>query len=194
VTHGDTLIDLLRHGEVQGRGKLHGSSDTMLTTNGTAQMRRALGSKQPWQNIISSPLRRCQMFAESLSQMQNIPVQIDPRWKEIDFGPWEGMKVKQIPPDFFLDPFNQLPPGAENPLTFQQRVSAAFCDLSDTYSGKHLLIVTHGGPIRMVLGEVLKIPLNALVRLEVPYACLTRIRVPAGDWPPSLVFHAGMQE
>jgi alpha-ribazole phosphatase len=55
-----------------------------------------------------------------------------------------------------------------------------------TFAGRSL-VVTHGGVIRVIVGEVLQMPPPALLLLEVPHACRTRIRLPVGDGLPSLV-------
>jgi len=51
------------------------------------------------------------------------------------------------------------------------------------------LLITHGGVIRVILGQALDIPADALLRIEVPPACRTRLRVPTGEGRPSLMFH-----
>jgi broad specificity phosphatase PhoE len=72
------------------------------------------------------------------------------------------------------------------------RVLQAWKALLNEQMGCHLLVVTHGGPIRVILGDVLGMADAALNKIEVPHASLSRIRIPAGGWPPSLLFHRGV--
>jgi broad specificity phosphatase PhoE len=51
------------------------------------------------------------------------------------------------------------------------------------------LIVSHGGVMRVVLAELLRIPPEAAILVEVPPACLTRLRIPDPPGRPSLMRH-----
>jgi len=62
VTH--TIIDLIRHGETISGHCYLGSTDSVLSESGWQQMRAAVLGQAPWDNIISSPLKRCRDFAE----------------------------------------------------------------------------------------------------------------------------------
>ena len=63
-----TIIDLLRHGEVEGGEIIRGSTDDKLTDEGWAQMQNALQGDIQWDVIISSSLLRCAEFAESFGR------------------------------------------------------------------------------------------------------------------------------
>jgi alpha-ribazole phosphatase/probable phosphoglycerate mutase len=60
-------------------------------------------------------------------------------------------------------------------------------ELAERYSGRHVLVIAHGGTIRIILAHVLGIPSSRLFALEVPYAGLSRVRVTT-DYA-QLVFH-----
>ncbi len=193
---GDTIVDLLRHGEAEGGARIRGSSNDPLTPRGQQQMQDALGEQRPWQQIITSPLQRCATFAQWVGEDAGIGCMIEASFQEIDLGDWEGERLEALitnhPKDasaFLTNPFSYQPPGAERVEDFCERVMAGWESVVEAYEGKHLLLVTHGGPIRVILGEVLGMPRDALVRIEVPHACLTRIRIPADHWPSSLMFH-----
>ncbi len=193
----DRFIDLLRHGEAEGGFRLRGRTDDPLTDKGFAQMREAIGAERPWQRIVTSDLRRCAAFAEALGAEAGIPVESEPRLRELDFGDWEGRLVEAVWEEdearaaaFWERPFVVAPPGGEAPEAMKRRVLAAWEALSSGMGAReHWLLVTHGGPIRVILGKILQMPDDALVRIEVPHASLTRIRIPAGDWAPSLMRH-----
>ena len=193
----DRFIDLLRHGEVEGGFRLRGRTDDPLTDEGFAQMRGAIGADRPWRRIVTSDLRRCADFADALGAEVDIPVEREPRLRELDFGEWEGRSVEEVWEEdearaaaFWARPFAVAPPGGEAPEAMKRRVLAAWEALvSEMGAGEHWLLVTHGGPIRVILGKILRMPDDALVRIETPHASLTRIRIPSGDWAPSLMRH-----
>lgn len=195
------LIDLLRHGEPAGGERLRGSCDDPLSSQGWMQMRGVVGVAPPWDRIVSSPLRRCVEFARELATRYRLTLEIDERIREIYFGDWDGCAVKAllaINPDgltrFWADPVANPPPKAERFDEFRCRILRAWTSLTRPISKDHILVVTHGGPIRTILGEVLGIDPRRLPRLEVPHAALSRIRVwddTTGHVATSLVFHAG---
>ena len=193
----DRFVDLLRHGEVAGGFRLRGVTDDPLSPDGHQQMRQALGAERPWRRVLSSGLQRCDAFAHEIATETDVPLDIEPRFREIDFGDWEGKEVAAVWEEdherasaFWNNPFAVAPPGGEDPGAMKQRVLAAWDALLSQLGGSdHCLVVTHGGPIRLILGSLLDMPDAALVRIEVPHASLTRIRVPADGYPPSLMFH-----
>ena len=46
--------------------------------------------------VISSPLRRCASFAAAWCHQQQLTLAMEPAWREIDFGAWEGLTAEQI--------------------------------------------------------------------------------------------------
>lgn len=195
-----TTIDMIRHGEPLGGKKYRGQIDDPLSEKGWRQMREAVADHCPWELIVTSPLSRCQAFAEELAQRHGVPLQVEPRLKEIGFGAWEGKTATELLAEddrllanFWSDPLNHTPPGAEPLAAFRDRIVAAWNDLLQQHAGKHLLIVGHAGQMRMVVRHVLDMPLDRLFRIQVDNASLTRIQVDgSGDeaWP-RLIFHNG---
>jgi alpha-ribazole phosphatase len=195
-----TTVDLIRHGEPEGGKRYRGQLDDPLSPKGWQQMRAAVGQHAPWDSIISSPLIRCGAFAEELSQKHHLPLHNEPRLKEIGFGSWEGRTAEELMEEdperlqnFWRDPIRYAPPGAENLAQFHQRIATAWQDILAQYHGKHILIVGHAGQIRMVLREVLLMPVDQLFRIQVDYASITRIQIDgSGEQAlPRLLFHGG---
>ena len=179
-----TTIDLLRHGICEGGDILRGSTDVALLPEGLDQMDEVARHQPHWNRIVSSPLKRCCEFAERLAEQRNVPLHLDDRWQEIDFGDWDGVKIDSIrakyPKEselYYNQPTEYTPPAGEPILEFQERVVSAFKQLFDQYRGEHLLVVQHGGTARVLLAHILNAPLSAAIRIAMPYACLTRIRV-----------------
>ena len=191
-----TLIDLLRHGEPEGGVLIRGWRDDPLSPTGWEQMRSTVGDAAPWQHVVSSPLVRCAAFADELAGRLGIPVTREERLRELGFGAWEGLDPARLYRDdpqavtgFWDDPTAHPPPGGEPFDRFQSRVIAGFEGVRERFQGQHVLLVIHGGVIRMLLAHILGMPPANLFRMEVPYAAASRIRVEEGV--PRLSFHCG---
>ena len=180
----DTLIDMLRHGEpVGGRAYRGNSIDDPLTDKGWEQMRRAINGFDDWDVIATSPLQRCLAFAEELAQNIGLEVTVEPSFREVGFGEWEGRVPDEIIKSnreeyeaFYQDPENCRPEGAEPLQDFTDRVIGAYEELVRKNSGKHLLIVTHAGVMRAIIAHVLGAPPVGMYRIKVENAGITRIR------------------
>jgi alpha-ribazole phosphatase/probable phosphoglycerate mutase len=195
-----TTIDLLRHGEPVGGKKYRGQIDDPLSETGWQQMREAVADHCPWDRIITSSLCRCHDFARELAERHALPLHSETRLVEIGFGEWEGCTAAELmteDPDllfrFWSDPLNNTPPGAETLHEFETRVAAAWRDILQQYPGEHLLVIGHAGMIRMLVRQVLGVPLENVFRLRVDLAGITRIEVESqGERQlPRLLFHGG---
>ncbi len=89
---------LVRHGESNGRSseRMIGSGDPELSPEGREQMRaaRAALSGQVLDCVASSPKRRAWQSAAVL--VGEAPIQIEPDFREIHFGRWEGLTPAEI--------------------------------------------------------------------------------------------------
>ena len=188
----DRFVDLLRHGEAQGGARFRGGHDDPLSAEGWGEMTRATAMNPGWTRVVCSPSLRCSAFAHRLAESFNLPVSIMPGLRERGFGAWEGLAAHQIPAAelsrFWDDPVGYAPPDGEPFEVFRERVMAAWsrvCDAGEPFT----LAVTHGGVIRVVLAEALRMPPEASLLIEVPPACLSRLRVPEPPGRPSLMRH-----
>lgn len=174
-------LDLLRHGET-GHAGFRGRTDDPLTPTGLEQMRAAVRSAGPWQAVVSSPLGRCAAFARELAEAARLPLELDPRLAEIDFGDWEGRDAAQLMESdaerlarFWDDPWQFTPPGGEPMAAFERRVCAAWAELSERHAGRPVLVVSHGGVIRLLLCLDRGLQRSELLNIAVPHASLHRI-------------------
>lgn len=201
--NNELIIDLLRHGEPEGGQMIfRGRTDDPLTAQGWQQLEKRVADHRPWDAIITSPARRCAEFAQSLAARHSLTLKSDEQLWELDFGEWEGQAlndIHQAAPEqlaaFWNDPSQNTPPGGEPLKQFQQRILRAWDQIQAQHQGKHLLIISHSGTMRIIIGHILGIPLNSLLKLELDYASLSRVRVFYDDNQQvsgsSLVFHAG---
>jgi broad specificity phosphatase PhoE len=147
--------------------------------------------------IFSSPARRCADLARELAAQRGLPLELMPELGERRFGAWENRFAAQIPiaelTQFWKDPVGFTPPRAEPFDVLRDRVLRGW-NLVLERQTRFALLITHGGVIRIILGQVLDIPADALLRIEVPPACRTRLRVPVGEGRPSLMCHGGLTQ
>ncbi|KAE9643280.1 alpha-ribazole phosphatase family protein [Pseudomonas sp. PB106] len=177
-------LDLLRHGETELGGGLRGSLDDALTENGWAQMRAAVVDGGPWDRIVSSPLQRCARFAAELGEQLNLPVQLDKDLQELHFGAWEGQSaVALMETDaealglFWADPYAFTPPQGEAVSDFSSRVQAAIARLHAAYACERVLLVSHGGVMRLLLAQARGLPREQLLNVEVAHGALFALTV-----------------
>lgn len=110
--------------------------------------------------IYCSDLKRCR---ETLSYvLPDASAHYHSRLRELHFGEWEGGTYEELSiiPAYcdWLDHWeDQSPPGGERGVDLRERIFAfaaeieeAFPGPGDRFAAKSVLIVTHGGPIRML--------------------------------------------
>ncbi|MGV8917442.1 MAG: alpha-ribazole phosphatase family protein [Pseudomonas sp.] len=179
-------LDLLRHGETELGGGLRGSLDDALTDIGWAQMRSAVINAGPWDRIVSSPLQRCARFAEELAARLSVPLQLEGGLQELHFGEWEGRSAAELMKTdaealglFWSDPYTFTPPQGEPLTAFSARVLAAVENLYQAHAGERVLLISHGGVMRLLLAQARGIPREQLLNVEAGHAALLSIQVNA---------------
>ncbi len=187
------IAELLRHGATDDGGPaiLRGRRDDALTAEGWAQMRAATSSaprqgRDAWQAVVTSPLRRCAEFARELAEARGLPLLTDARLAELDFGAWDGRAIDSLMQDaaeaealrgFWRDPWRYPPPRGETLADFQTRVRSAWRDIAARHTGRRVLIVSHGGVIRLLLCTARGLPRHRLLEIDVPHASLHPMEV-----------------
>lgn len=179
-------IVLVRHGRParEAEGRCYGKLDVGLHAEGREQVRttaRAL-AEVAIVAIYASPRVRAAESAELLANPRGLPIQIDARLAEIDFGAFEGRLYEEIErahPELYREwmehPTRVRFPGGEGFVDMQRRVLAAFDELSRRHAGEAIAIVSHGGVARIIAAHVLGMPDEHLFRLGQAYANATVI-------------------
>jgi broad specificity phosphatase PhoE len=203
-----TMVDILRHGECEGGSIYRGSTDVALSDLGWQQMQTSAESlmravdaspqETPWDHIISSPLQRCHRFSEKKSQQWGVPVIIEDQFREMHFGDWEGRELNEVwqsdqerVKNFYSNPEKHSPPNGEAVTDVRDRLATAWGSMMTEHRGKHLLLVQHGGTMRVLLTWLLKMPLSGITQFNIPYAGVCRIKVmedSEGRQHPSILF------
>ena len=179
-------LELLRHGETTAGGGFHGSTDAPLAERGWQQMRAAVAAQPAWDLIISSPLARCEAFARELAEQAGVPLRIEADLRELHFGDWEGRSAAALMETdaealgrFWADPYAFTPPNGEPLLHFEARILAALQRLQQRHAGERLLLITHGGVMRLLLARARGLPRQDLLQVNVGYAQRFRLRLDA---------------
>ena len=182
-----TTIDLLRHGECEGGEIFRGTTNVVLSEIGWKNMQRVVEyqhKEKTWEHVISSPLLRCKLFAEHISQEHDLSLSIEDDFSEMDFGDWEGKEFHKIwekerekAESIYKSPHTFQPPNGEAMSDFSERVIKTGERVLQENKGKHLLLIQHGGTIRILLTHLLSMPMSSMTRFHIPYACFSRIQI-----------------
>ncbi|ASB49588.1 alpha-ribazole phosphatase [Alkalitalea saponilacus] len=135
--------------------------------------------------IFSSPLQRCKLLAEAISKNRQ-PIVCDDRLKELNFGEWEMKMWSDIESSaeaklFFEDYINVAPPGGESFQEMIHRIKTFNQELRKNYTGKRVLIVSHGGPIRVFVGLNKNIEIQDIFDIRVDYGQLIKLMQRTGE-------------
>jgi len=182
--YSQSIFYLLRHGEAEGGTRFRGITDDPLSEKGWQQMSKRCDTLPEIQHIISSPLKRCSLFAHALSSQTANSMEIFDELQEINFGLWEGKSVQQIatlyPKElsaFWQDPLKNTPDMGESLIQFRQRIVSCWQRIIRQYQNQKVLIISHGGVQKIILSEVLNMPLGSIDKFEIAHACLSVINV-----------------
>ena len=149
------MLYIIRHGqtEMNSRHALQGRSDFALNEVGLAQAREAAEKLRGvrFDRVYSSPLRRAVQTAELLAP--DAEIVIDERLIEMDYGPYEGADLHNLPPEiltFFSDfTHNPAPAGMEQLTAVVARVGAFLEELR--FNEENILISTHAIAMKGIL-------------------------------------------
>jgi len=148
--------------------RFQGQTDIALDDVGLAQAERAaamLASLDP-SIIISSDLTRAHQTAQALSRLTSVEVSTDPRLRETFAGEWEGLTRDVLEARFGAEltawsAHSDVRPGVhgETRIEVADRMQAAVDDaLIDLAPGATMVVATHGGSARTVIGRLLGLP------------------------------------
>ncbi len=135
--------------------------------------------------IVASPMARTQGTAKAVAEQLGLQVATDEDWAEMAFGAWSGLTYAEIAA---TDPAalqtwwgdaGVAPPGGESFDALAERIGVARRRTVEAHQGRVVAVVTHGGPVRIVVREALEGGPATLWRLRVTPCALTVVRY----WP-----------
>jgi broad specificity phosphatase PhoE len=132
--------------------------------------------------VYSSPLSRCLLLANMVVEGRNPDVTIDERLREIDLGEWSGQSHDAVAgrdgetlKRWLEDPASTTLPGGESLLDVRERSMSWLECAVGAHLGKTVLVSSHSTPIKVMLTLMLGLPLNAVHRLSVSLASISKI-------------------
>ena len=187
-----TKIHLIRHGEVADANprRYNGHIDVPLSERGVEQIKRLASflSAEGIKAVYCSGLGRAVKSAEIIAKPFGLEPAVVDGLKERSFGEWEGMSFDEVNekwPDAFKawadDPLKFSPVGGESTLETRDRVMPVFNKVVDDHKGEEIAVVSHGGVIRIILCEMLGMPLENIFRIEQDFGTLNVIEM--WDYP-----------
>ncbi len=182
---GATRLVLLRHGQtpLSVDRRYSGRADVPMTPVGVDQAARAAARLANWPvaAIISSPLQRTLQTAAPLAAAAGLPVVIDERLVETDFGQWEGLTFAEAArrdPELhreWLGDITVAPPGGESFAAAAARVASARAAIVAEHPGRTVLLVSHVTPIKSVLREAMGVGPELLFGLHLDLASISLV-------------------
>lgn len=177
---------VLRHGrtEANASGLLLGRRlDPGLDDLGRAQAAALGAAVVGAARVVSSPLRRARETAAALG----LPVEVDDRWAEMDYGELDGTPIADVPAETWVrwrSDLDHAPPGGESIAALGARVRDACGALAAEAAERDVVVVTHVSPLKAAVAWALGVPDDVAWRMFVAPASVTRIAV--GERGPSL--------
>ncbi|NLG84506.1 MAG: histidine phosphatase family protein [Firmicutes bacterium] len=162
---------IVRHGRTawNAAGRFTGQADPPLDAVGRRQAAILAEILQgiPFTAALTSDLRRVRETAEIILTGRGLSPVSAPRLREASFGEWEGLTYAEIAArdrerlkSWEADPPRTPPPGGESLEELAARLGTLLAELSAGREGQNVLLVTHGGPARVLLCLTLGVPLE----------------------------------
>ncbi|WBB62262.1 histidine phosphatase family protein [Streptomyces sp. WMMC500] len=202
-------VIFVRHGESvwHGENRYAGATDIDLTDHGRDQA----AALADWAGqagltaVWSSPMLRCRQTAADSAARAGLPLHLDPRLRELDFGVAEGLtraemreRMPEAVASFEADPVAGHFPGGEDPAAAVERYADFLTDLRAEHDGGgkardgeggdgRILVVAHSTAIRLTLCRLLDLPLRDYRRRFPHLANCALNELVLGDGTPSLL-------
>jgi broad specificity phosphatase PhoE len=173
------MIIFARHGQTapNREGLVLGRADPELTEEGHRQaaLLAAALSAEPVSAILTSPLLRARQTAEPLEAACGVPVVVDERLLEIDWGTWEGRatgSLAQSDVERWKADKGAAPEG-ESLDSLSQRVES-FC--TEQLGGDGVVVaVSHVSPIKAAAAWAMGVDGTVAWRMFLGLASITRV-------------------
>ena len=191
----ETTILLVRHGETPWNraGQIQGWAPTGLTDRGRRQASRlgqALATAYDIDRLVSSDLSRTRETTTQIRQagVAATPV-FDRSWRERHMGIYQGFTREELHdrfPSFAIEngavALEETPEGGEAFGELYDRVQAGWSQLCDDVGDETVAVVTHGGPITVVLAALKEQDLiTAVEQHHISNCSVTAVRPATND-------------
>jgi len=185
--YGYLTVHLVRHGQTDWNveTRLQGWTDIPLNETGIGQAAAAAAALagRPITAVLSSDLSRARETAEAIATELGLEVEIEPALRERNYGAAEGrvdadlyreygagLDESWADPDFSFE-------GGESRRHVYGRVGTCLAELLGSPPGGEIVIVSHGGALRVALGFLQGAPVEELPSLVFENASITTVIV-----------------
>jgi len=181
-----TRVYLVRHGETEWNklSKVQGHTDIELSPKGLQQA-KLLAERLMKENIdviYSSSLKRAFKTAEIIAGYKKCILEKSDVYKEICYGPWEGMTINEIKERYNEhyrilreDPASFVLPGAETLSEVSERMYNAIKGIVEKHKGSNILLVSHGTAIKAAIIRILGIDIKNYAKFSINNASISVI-------------------
>jgi len=180
VRHGQSTWNVA--GRIQGQSPRAGSLTPAGRDQAELAARQLAGLAPGARGVVASDLARTAETAAIIAGRLGLPLEFDPRLREQDLGRLEGTRsvaddgprgsTGDVIDQFWDDPYRR-PPGGETVAELYKRVHGALSGLAEGRPGIDLIVVTHGGPVRVATADRLPPPGLPLPRAAVGNASIS---------------------
>ncbi len=188
-----TTLLIARHGDVEGISpeRFRGHQDVPLTLLGDRQagkLARALADSPPVK-IFTSPLVRCKMTAQAVSDLCGTEPKIVDWLEDIDYGDWQWKTVEEAQREspkmlelWYSAPHAVRFPNGESLQDVAVRAADALRFAKSFQREERILYVSHDTVIRVLLLQLLGAPLSSYWRLAQGPCCINEVTIRGDGW------------
>lgn len=179
MSTGMSRVYLARHGRtaLNAEGRLRGLSDPPLDEVGLSEVARlgqVLATKQPIA-VVSSPLQRAVATAEAIGKAAGVPVNVDVRLNDRDYGPMTGHPRDEVEKQYgSVD----AAPGVEPLAAVADRAKRAFFELTAELAPGPIVLVSHDAFNGALLAQLDP----SLEKVRQRTACWNQLSLVDGKW------------
>ena len=172
------MLFLVRHGRtaINVGNKLQGRIDHSLDEVGRQQAVEIAAVFKCIDRVISSPLIRATQTADAFG----LPVEVDSRFIELDYGDFDGMLQKDVPAltwKQWRHDNSFRPPNGETLIELDLRVREALNELVEEARTANIVVVSHVSPIKAAIAWTIGTDVGSCWRMLLDRASISRIEI-----------------
>jgi len=183
---------VVRHGETawSRERRFAGARDVPLTPEGLRRQCEAVArtlASQGVAAVYASPLERARASAEVIAKPHRLTVEIEPAFREMALGEWEGLTREEVAARFPADyerwctaPHLLHLAAGETLGEVAVRVTAGVRELQEAHAGETIVLVSHAIVIRLIVLDALGLGHERLWTVDATPAGITEIEYEPG--------------
>ncbi len=184
-----TTFLLIRHGLTDAVGKMMTSHQPGVHLNATGRDQAATLPERlnnvPLAAIYASPLERARETAQPVADARGLPIRLEPRFIEVDFGGWTNRRFADLADDPHWQLYNAhrgvtRPPDGEGLIEVQARTVEALLELRDRHPHDVVAVFSHADTLRAILLYFMGMPIDFVQRLDLAPARISVLQLGAG--------------